>query len=135
MTAMLKNTISYPMADKIRCIGASRQRRGRPNLTGIFVAQIDSLARRVTDWVIMPGSKFVLAAIDCPRAAHACFRNKESELRVGDHIGPWCRSPLATLQMDHIFASIAGKATQPIVKKQVRGALQWRRSTYIRMCR
>src|SRR5688572_30104972 len=126
MTAMLKNTISHPMADKIRCIGASGQRRGRPNLTGIFVAQIDSLARRVTDRVIMPRREFVLAAIDCPRAAHACFRNQESELRVGDHIGPWCRSPLAALEIDHIFASLWSEATQPVVKEQVDGPLDGR---------
>src|SRR6185295_11532310 len=105
VTAILKNAITCSMTDEIRCIGAGRQRCRRPDLTSILVTQVNGLARRVTDRIVMPGGESVLTAIDCPGATHAGLRNKESELRVGDYIGPWCRSPLAALEIDNIFAS------------------------------
>src|SRR6516162_1778381 len=60
-----------------------RKRRGTPNLSGRFIADINRFAGSITHWIVEPWCELILVAIERPGVARAGFRNKESEGRVG----------------------------------------------------
>ena len=53
-----------------------------------------------------------------PGVGASALRNDRSEIRIRQYVDPGRGSDLVRRQRDHIFASIAGKTTQSIIKNQ-----------------
>ena len=69
---MLETRVSLAVPGHIRGrIVANRQRCWTPNLSGIFVADVNRFARGVDDVIVGPRSELIFVAIDRPRKSGA----------------------------------------------------------------
>jgi hypothetical protein len=119
MGIMLEDGITRPVCNSMRLVSSSRERCGGPNITGLFISQIECFTRWVANRVVRPGCKAVFSAINRPGALAAGFADYKSEIWITDYIDPRGRSRLAGWELDDIFAAIFTK-TAIAVKK-----LQW----------
>ena len=110
--------IALPMPDDVgRGLLADRERRRSPQISSLFVPDIDGLARRIADRIVRPGRELVLAAIDRPRVPRTRLGDLEAETRVCDYIDPRRRRPPSLAEDRHVLASVRSKAAEWNVDK------------------
>ena len=80
MTRALEDRVALPVTNDIRPCLADGQRRRRPGGAGFFVAQVDDFAGRIRDGIVRPGRQTILAAVDRPGVARACFSHLKAEV-------------------------------------------------------
>ena len=59
---VLEDAVAKAVADDVRRGAAGRQRRGRPELAGLLVADVERLAAGVLDRIVVPGREPKLVA-------------------------------------------------------------------------
>src|SRR5687768_1678252 len=98
------------MTHGIRPATAGGERRGRPELPGLLVAQKNRFTGWIADGIVSPGREPVLVAAASPRVAGAAFRSGESERRMGDDVRPRNGRKRAGILIDRddVLASFVG---------------------------
>ena len=86
---LFKGGIALTMTHQGRLGRWNRQRRWAPDLTAVFVSQVDDLARRVRDRVVAPGCQPVRLAVSRPGKTGPALGDQETETGVGDNVAPW----------------------------------------------
>ena len=127
VTVVLENRIASAMANQVRRGRAARQRRGRPDFGGFFVAQVERLAWRIGDGIVGPRREPVFAAVAKPSIACASFGHRETKIGIGNDIDPRRRRPPSRLQVNDILAPILAKSPPSVVKAKIVGTRQRRR--------
>jgi hypothetical protein len=85
---MLEDSITRPVCNSIRLACSSRERCGGPNITGLFISQIECFTGWVANRVVRPGGKAVFSAINRPGALAAGFADYKTEIWITDYIYP-----------------------------------------------
>ena len=104
------------MPRDIAAWAARGQRRGRPELPGLLVAQVDRLATAVRYRIVVPGRQAEFVCVFAPGVGAARFRNDGAEMRVGDHVDPGRGRCLPRRQANHVLAAICGESAQVVAK-------------------
>ena len=65
MAVLTPCRVTGAMADLAGTCPSWRWRRG-PDLRAFLIAQIDGFARRIGDWIVRPGGKAILPAVERP---------------------------------------------------------------------
>ena len=86
--------VAEAVADRAGSRRRHRPGGRRPEAEDVLVAQIEGLAMRVADRVVVPGREPVLAAVARPGGGGAALGGDEAEGLVGDHVGPGQGRPL-----------------------------------------
>ena len=107
---------------------ADWKRSGAPEIPGLFVPEIEGLARPVGDRVVGPWGQLMLAAVHRPGVAAALSGYLEAEAGIGHHVDPWGRGRLARPEDGHIFSAPFGEAPQPVEVLYTR-----RRTRYLKL--
>ena len=85
---MLEDAVAEAVPNDVRRRAAGRQRRGRPELAGLFVADVEGLAGEVAHRIVVPGGEPEFVRVLAPGVGAAAFRNDGAERRIGQHIDP-----------------------------------------------
>ena len=115
---VFENRITKTVADHIRHLPPGWQRRGRPELPGLLIADIKGFTGSILHRIIAPGREPELMRILQPGVGRAAFGDDRSEGWIGQHIHPRGRGHLTGLQGDDIFVAVPGETAQPIGKNQ-----------------
>ena len=128
----LKHAIAEPVPADIGAVPARRQRRGRPELPGLLVAEVKCLAARVTQGIVVPGREPEFRGVVHPCISPAAFRDHGADLCISQHIRPRGGRGLSGCERDHILASV-GRETAEAVEEDAlarwgrcRRRRQWR---------
>src|SRR5882724_2489909 len=116
---MLENGIAESMSGSIRRFPTGRQGSRAPENAAFLITYIEDLSRRIADGIVIPGRKPEFMGILHPGIGLPALRDHRSEMRVGQHIAPGCRSDLPPRTSDHVFASIMGESALSVKKEQV----------------
>src|SRR4030042_7021568 len=118
MRIVLEDGITSPVCNSIRLARSSRERCGGPNITGLFISQIECFTRWVADRIVRPWCKAIFSAITRPGALAAGFADYKTEIWITDYIDPRGRSKPAGGELDDIFVAIFTKTAIPVKKLQ-----------------
>ncbi len=133
-----KTVYPWPWRTQRRQGRPRRQRRRRPDVTAVLVAQVQNLARRVGDGVVVPGCEPVGLAVVRPCVTAARFRHDEPEGGVGDDVDPgrrrWKEADciVRRADADDILAAVRREAAGAVVEQQFR--LRRQRLDFLRGC-
>ena len=116
---VFEDAVAEAVAGDVGVSAACRQRRRRPELPGLLVAEIERLAAGVADRVVVPGGEPEFVAVLRPGVGAAAFGDDRAELRVGDHVDPRRGRRLAGAEDDHVLAAVAAEAAQAVEERQV----------------
>ena len=120
---MLEAAVAAAVTCDIGRLGvADRKRRRAPDIAGLFVPQIEGLARRIADGIVRPGRELVLAAVGGPSIAAALGRGLEAECGIGDDVDPGRRRRLARPEYRHVFLASRRKSAEPVEEFELRRA-------------
>ena len=122
---VLEDAVAESVAADVRLRAAAGQRRGRPEMAALFVAEVKGFSARIAHGVVVPGSEAELVGILAPRAGQAALRDDGSEVRVGQHIHPRRRRHLPVRGRNHILAPIRGESSQPVEEDQIVARQRW----------
>ena len=114
---MLVHAVAETVARAIRPGSAARQWHRRPHASGLFVAQVEGLARGIADRIVVPWGQAELVRVLAPGIAGRALAHHAAELRVGEHVRPGCGRGLPVLEVDDVFASIGREATDAIAEE------------------
>src|SRR5262249_50176992 len=98
---------------------ADRQRRRRPDLAGLLVAEEDGLSRSVANGIVRPGRELVLATVARPRESGSGLGHEKAEAGVRDHVRPWSRRVLSAPEDRHVFAGALVEAAEAVPEAQL----------------
>jgi len=107
-------TVPETMANDTRGPKPRGQGRGRPEMAGLFIAQIDRLAAGVTEGVVVPGGQAELMGIFTPGVGAAALGDQGAEVGIGQHVAPRRRRWPAGEQLDVVFAPIRRETTESV---------------------
>ena len=113
---MLVHAVAKPVACQIVAFAPGRQCRGRPDTTGILVAQVEGFPCAVAHRIVMPGRQAKLVRVFGPGVTGRAVADDAAELRIGQHVRPRRRSVLTGTQSDQVFAAISRKRADTVIK-------------------
>ena len=85
---VLEDAVAESVPADVRRRSAAGQRRGRPEMAALFVAQVKRLSARIADRIVVPGREAELVGVLAPGVGQAALRDDGAEMRVGQHIHP-----------------------------------------------
>ena len=115
---MLEAAESLAMMGDVITVVPDRQCGRCPQCAAVFIAHIEGLDGRIADRIVAPRRQCVFLAVTRPRIAAAGCRGDESELRIGDHVGPRHRRRHPIPQDGDETATVLAEASDAIVELQ-----------------
>jgi hypothetical protein len=98
-----------------------RERRGAPEITGIFIADVEGLPAAVRHGIVVPRGEPVLVAVQGPGTPDAGLGDHAAEVRlVGHHIDPRGRRERVLVEDEHVLAGLGVEPSDPVVVLQRR---------------
>src|SRR3989442_15626580 len=84
------------------------QRRGRPEVAGVFVTDEHGFARHVAHRIVAPGREPILMAVDRPGVAGPALGRAKTKGGMRDDVGPWRRRQrtLVVIDVDHVLPPV-----------------------------
>ena len=116
---MLEHCVAKAMTNDIGRSAAGRQWCGRPELSGLLIANIESLSSAVKDRIIAPWSQSEFMRVLNPGVGGTALRNNRPEVGIGQHIDPWRRSHLSRLEGDDILVTVGRKAAKTVLEDKL----------------
>src|SRR5688500_6816756 len=106
---MLVCRIPQAVTHRVRPAAAGRQRRGGPELSGVFVADEDRLAGGIAYRIVSPGGQAIVVAVLRPRIAGAALGGDKSKRRMGNDVRPGVGRAAILVDRDDVLAAVIGK--------------------------
>ena len=85
---VLEHAVAEAVPGDVGRRAAPGQRRRRPEMAAFLVAQVEGLAARVGDRVVVPGREAELVGVLAPGVGLAALRDDGAEVRIGQHVDP-----------------------------------------------
>ncbi len=126
LLGVLEHAVAEAVPRDVGRGAAARQRRRRPEMRAVFVAQVERLAAGFAHGIVAPGSQPELVGVLAPGVAKAALRDHGAELRVGEHVDPRRRRALAGRSRDYVLAAIGAESAHAVEKPEV-GAARFER--------
>ncbi len=99
--------------------GTDRRRCGRPDVAGLFVAEVDGFSARIAHRIVVPGRETKFVRILAPGVGGAALRNDRAEVRIGENVHPRRRRYLTGPLRNDVFATVGGESAQSVEQDQI----------------
>src|SRR6185436_10396270 len=91
---VLVYAVAESVAGHVRRRPAGGKRRGRPEMSALFITDVIGLATAIAHRIVVPGRETQLVRILAPGVAQTALRDDSAELRIGENVRPGDRRHL-----------------------------------------
>ncbi|KFB72658.1 MAG: hypothetical protein AW09_002150 [Candidatus Accumulibacter phosphatis] len=115
-----EHAVAKSVSDHIGRRRAHGQRCRRPELAGLFIAQVEGFATRIGHRVVVPRGQTEFVRVLAPGVGNAAFRNDAAKMRIRQDVDPRCRRHLLRREKDDVLAAVWRESSQAIEQDQFR---------------
>ena len=121
MGRVLEATVALTMPGDVgRRVLPDGQRRWAPQVTGLFVPDIDGLTGRVADGIVGPRRQLILPAVARPGVAGPALGDLEAERGIRDDVDPGRGRPLPLSEDGDVLPPVVDEPSQPVEELELR---------------
>ena len=111
---MLEDAVAEAVPADVRCRAAAGQRRGRPEVAALFVAEVQGFAARIAHRVVVPRGEAEFVGVLAPGVGLTALRDDGAEVRIRQHVHPRRRRHLPVRGRDDVLAAIRRESAEPV---------------------
>ncbi|HLA28545.1 MAG TPA: hypothetical protein VJZ49_11690 [Syntrophales bacterium] len=116
---MLEDGVAESVPGDVGHRPTAGQRHGGPEVTPLFIAEVERLPARIAHGIVMPGSEAKLVGILGPGVGRAALGDDGTKILIRQDICPWRRRHLVRRGGNDVLVTVRGESAESVEKQQI----------------